>query len=64
MKCKRCKFAKFSIDKTTFSCMNPIPEMTTLWLLMSNQRLGQKAEKLIDKTINEINEGEEWKSPT
>lgn len=69
--CKKCKFAKFNEDKTSFQCLKPIAEQETVicilrhfyWLLSSNQQLGKKAEKLIDRTINEMNEGEEWKNP-
>ena len=70
MKCKKCKFFKLNADKITFKCLNKIPEMKVecllkhlYWLLNSNQQLGKKVEGLIDKTMGELNEGEEWKKP-
>ena len=67
MKCSKCKFAKFN-DKNTFRCTQPIPEMTTqcivrniFWTMLSNTTLIKKTEKMVDKTIEEMDEGEEWK---
>ena len=70
MKCKKCKFAKFESNKRNLQCLQLITEMKPqcllrhlYWLIISNKQLGAKAEKLIDKTIEEMNEGEEWKKP-
>ena len=70
MKCKKCKFAKFFENKKMLQCLLPIPEQKTqcilrnlFWLILSNQSLAKKTEKLIDKTIDEIDEGEKWKKP-
>ena len=69
MECKKCKFAKFEEDKITFQCLKSIAEQETVicvlrhlyWLINSNRQLGEKAKKLINKTLNEMDEGEEWK---
>ena len=68
MKCKRCKFFKLNEDKITFQCLNKIPEMNIqcllrhlYWLLETNRQLGKKVEGLIDKTMDDLNEGEKWK---
>ena len=53
MKCKNCNFYKLNEDKTTFQCLNKIPEMNIkcilrhlYWLLLSNQQLGEKVKNL------------------
>ena len=70
MKCIKCKFAKFNLDGITFICRSSVANMEVqcllrqlCWLMLGNRELAKKTEKILDKTIEEMDEGEEWRKP-
>ena len=69
-KCNECEFLKeISELKNKKVCTMSIDVMETecllrhiLWTLGSNRELVKKYEKFIDKSMKQIDEGEDWKN--
>ena len=69
-KCNECEFLKEITEvKNRKVCMMPVDEMETncllrhiLWTLGLNRELAKKYERFIDKSMKEIDEGENWKN--